>query len=239
MSAYGWSILGWPLVWVYMISRNYEALWSHDNAKKTLVYGTILSILLILAILFLPSSLTQNFPKMSFPLFYSFLFMGFVQAYQEKNIKEYIKNWWQEYKFWHCLGISLIGLIIITIPIFGLSYALSPTMSTQYYGSWNWKDAIHFYQNNITKTELDDIATALSQIGMFSSEGSGWDILIQKEDEKYNIYFQVIDATLINDDFLQEISQLPKEIHSYSADKYVIVKFIKDGDTAHPIRTFE
>jgi len=116
------SFWGGPIAVVYFLYRNYILLNNHKYAKKTILLGSILILVLLGLLPFLP----DKFPHMAIPLFYSLLGKQLASQTQlsKKDIKKN-KNYFFESN-WKVFGIGTLTLLIflaIEIAImFGLDY---------------------------------------------------------------------------------------------------------------------
>ena len=102
------SFWGGPIAGVYFLYRNYILLDNHKYAKKTILLGSFLILVLLGLIPFLP----EKFPHTAIPLFYSFLAKQL--ATQTQLSKEDIKNN-KNYLFesnWKIFGIGILTLFI-------------------------------------------------------------------------------------------------------------------------------
>ena len=119
------SFIGGPLAGIYFLKENFENLNRQEAAKKTLVFGLVFSVLLILILPFL----SPRFPRMVLPLAYSFL-AGHIAESQQLSKQAILDS--ADYEFgsgWKVVGVSVVSLlvffvvamaIILTLNFFGI-----------------------------------------------------------------------------------------------------------------------
>lgn len=111
-----WVILGtflwWPLAGVYLIYKNYINLKNKELAKKSLLIGSILTVLIVLVMYNLP----DDFTKASYliPIFISYRSFN---RFQWTAVEHAIKGWWKLYSFWNAFGIGILFLAISVVII--------------------------------------------------------------------------------------------------------------------------
>ncbi|MDP2058418.1 MAG: hypothetical protein Q8J97_01680 [Flavobacteriaceae bacterium] len=72
------TYFGGPLAAGYLIKINYETLEQPDNAKKSLLYGIISTLLLFAVIFSIPEDILNKIPKCSYScyLYWNYLLNG-------------------------------------------------------------------------------------------------------------------------------------------------------------------
>jgi hypothetical protein len=114
------ALLGGPVGLIYFLHRNFVALGNQPAAKKCLMYGALLIVVLLIALPLLPA----NFPNAPLNIVYILAGRSIAQKYQltKQAIAEST-----EYTFksnWNVFGMGLLcflGSVIVVIgPLLGL-----------------------------------------------------------------------------------------------------------------------
>ncbi len=105
------SFIGGPFVGVYMIGQNFKTLGNKSAAIKTWLIGTSISFLMLVGFIFLPTQITKYIPSFLIPMLYSIVLFSFTKSYQEKNIKEYLKEGKQA-SWVGTIALSILSLIV-------------------------------------------------------------------------------------------------------------------------------
>ena len=111
------AFLGGPIAAVYFLKKNFDALGKINEARSTLLYGTLMTIGMIFVLPFLP----EKFPNMALPVVYTAWANLVVQQYQLKKSDIEASN---EYTFgsnWKVLAVSIASLalfFVLAIPVF-------------------------------------------------------------------------------------------------------------------------
>ncbi|MBJ2125022.1 MULTISPECIES: hypothetical protein [unclassified Flavobacterium] len=111
------TFFGGPLVAGYCIAENFKTFNDLEKARNTWIITAICTIVII-GISF---SLPENFPKIVFPVIYSFIASYIIQTYQEENIQKHNDNGGDTYGGWRVTLITLLGFLIL----FGLIMAIA------------------------------------------------------------------------------------------------------------------
>jgi hypothetical protein len=118
------AYLGGPLVAGYLIAENFKSFNEISKAKKTWIY-TVIGTILIFGVTFLiPEDVIEKIPKYTIPLFYTVIAYGLMKHYQGKNISAFIALGGKQFGWGRTIIVSLIGLVITTVLIFGISIVL-------------------------------------------------------------------------------------------------------------------
>lgn len=112
----GWvgfaTYLGGPLAGAYLMSKNFESLNKKDCAQNALKNGIIATLLLFGLLAFIPESIMDQVPNSLIPLTYTSVIWSLMTKYQDKEIKEHLKNNGVKQSGWKVTGIAILSLII-------------------------------------------------------------------------------------------------------------------------------
>lgn len=113
------SLFG-PLAAVYFINNNFEAMNKKEASKKTILFGSIITILLILISLYLP----DNFPSIALTIPIIFTTKFIVEKYQytkeaitENENLEFHSEWRLFFISLACLAIYFVLAFALLIPL--------------------------------------------------------------------------------------------------------------------------
>lgn len=108
-------VLGGPLIGCYLVSKNYSNFGQVTFARKVLILGIAISIVLISVLVSLPDHLLHGMPKWLYrtiPLSYTVFWASYVQQFQGIYIKNSKAQGWQKYSARQVLFLSVISLVI-------------------------------------------------------------------------------------------------------------------------------
>lgn len=126
------TFFGGPLAAGYLVKKNYDALGQPDYAKKSLIIGILVTIL-IMAILFaIPEDILDKIPSAIIPGIYTLIIYFIVEKLQGKQLKEHKENDGAFHSTWKAVGIGAICFVILIGVIFGYAYLSDSDVSTQY-----------------------------------------------------------------------------------------------------------
>ena len=105
------TYLGGPLAAIYFLKGNFDTLGKDEYSNKTILIGSIFSIILIAVIPFIP----ENTPNSLIPFLYLTPVMMVVKNYQLTK-KEILES--SEYSFqssWKVFGMSLVWMLVFLV----------------------------------------------------------------------------------------------------------------------------
>ena len=106
------SLLGGPCAAVFVLWKNFQGLDNSSGATHTIVWGTVLVLLVFLTIPFLP----EKFPNSPIPIAYTAVAVSVARKYQLSK-KEILESERYEIRSnWNVLGIS-IAFLFATVAI--------------------------------------------------------------------------------------------------------------------------
>jgi hypothetical protein len=106
------SLLSGPCAAVFMVWKNFQGLGNSSGARQTMVWGTLLALLIFAILPFLP----EKFPNSALPIGYTAVAMSIVRQHQltKKAILE--SESYEVRSNWNVLGIS-IGCLLVSAAI--------------------------------------------------------------------------------------------------------------------------
>jgi hypothetical protein len=106
---FGATFLGGPIAGAWLLGSNYAALGHPENRNKALLWGGIVTIiLLVLAIFVLP----EQTPRTLIPVLSCTLLMSLAKSQQGSLIEAHLAKGGNKGSIWQVIGIGLLGLVI-------------------------------------------------------------------------------------------------------------------------------
>lgn len=220
------TFLGGPLVAGYFIAENFKVFGEQDKVKKTWIYA-ILTTIAVFAIAFsIPEDI--NIPNQLIPLVYTGIAYFIIIHFQGDRIKAHIDEGGPLHGWWRIIGISLIGLLVTTLPF--LIFFLVSTggqfgTETKTYGLKNHE--IAFDKENISENEIDQLADALIKTTFFDEAVTKY-VYAEKDDEGYTLYLSVIDGIYEDPRIVRPFQQLKDNMQLLFPDRKITVKLVVD-----------
>ncbi|PPK50029.1 hypothetical protein [Marinobacter persicus] len=103
----GGAFWGGPLATVYYLRRNYLALGRDDYAQKTLVYGVLFVIALLVLLPFIP----ESFPNLVIPLAYCFAARQIASSTQMGKVQIEEAEGYTFESNWKIFGVGILTLL--------------------------------------------------------------------------------------------------------------------------------
>lgn len=104
------AYLGGPLAASYLLSRNYLVFGEKDAAKKALLWGVLLTIVLGIVLRIL-SPILDAIPHLLIPNLYCAAAFSLTKFLQDKKITEYLEKGAQKASYWRASAIGLLCAI--------------------------------------------------------------------------------------------------------------------------------
>lgn len=215
------TFLGGPLVAGYLFSENFKAFGEKEKITPTWIIAIIVTIVVFGIAFMIPENV--NFPNQLIPIAYSAIAYGLFKKYQENQSNEHIESGGQFYSWWRVIGISIIGILITVIPIFGTLFAIDSIeqsqITTKSYGL-SVKHEISYNSGNISEIEIDKIADGFIETGFFDLSVAKY-VYAEKENNKYIISISVIKGIENDNNALEPFIDLRKQMNDYFPNKEV------------------
>lgn len=112
------TLFGGPLVAGYLIAENYKSFNKFGLAKRT--WSITIVVAIVLYFIFCSVSQSNKIPVFIIPVAFSLITAYVVQRFQGDQIESHLDAGGDAYSIWRALAISLIGLLIMLIPVFML-----------------------------------------------------------------------------------------------------------------------
>jgi hypothetical protein len=222
------TFLGGPLVAGYLIAENFKVFGDSVKVKQTWIYTIIFTVVLFGGLFLIPD--IDKVPRQIIPIAYTAVAFYLVQHFQGTKITEHINAGGQVYKWWRTIIISLIGLVITSLSIFGIAYLSdsisSPSLTTKSYGIM--KHEIDFDKNNISEQEVDKIADGLRQTTFFDETITKY-IYAKKVNSNYELSISCNNSIISNPEALQPFIQLHSNMQTLFPDHKIIFNLVVDN----------
>jgi hypothetical protein len=240
------SYLGGPLVAGYIIAHNFKAFNEPSNAKKTWIITIIITLLIFGGLFLTPQA--EKIPGVIIPLTYTVIAYFLIRYYQGKKIEDHINAGGPTYGWLRVVGVSIIGLMITVIPIFGIAYFTTPdvrppstaisqesypapeaqvleTPTIKRYGTV--KSELGFVKSNISEGEVDKLAEALTKIG-FLNEPPQKSLYVKKIGSDYEVSISCNNKVKITPEVIAPIVQIRKNMQKSFPDNKIVFNLIVD-----------
>lgn len=109
------AFLGGPLAAAYLFSKNYQAFSKAEFAKRAIIIGSIVTIIVFGSIPLTPPEIEEKIPTFLFPIIFLGISRVLADKYKKDDIKNHIAEGGQFYSNWRTAGISLIFAILTFI----------------------------------------------------------------------------------------------------------------------------
>lgn len=116
------TFLGGPLAAGYLIGKNFKALDKPDEARKSIILGVVVTIILLGTLFFLPEEIMDKLPNQFLPVIYTGIVWGIVNWKQGEILKIHKQNNNPFYSGWKAAGIGFTSALILFLAIFGFVY---------------------------------------------------------------------------------------------------------------------
>lgn len=126
------SYLAGPIAGCYLLGRNYKVLGKPEHSKKCYIAGFIGTILLSVALSFIPEDLIEKIPRIIIPVTYSLLIKELARVYQGKIIEEKMKEGSKRYSHFWCFLVTS-SLLVIQLLFLFLFLFLCVSISDAYF----------------------------------------------------------------------------------------------------------
>lgn len=121
---YAASYIGGPLAGFYLMSVNFKNLGNREQARKMILLGIVISLILFTVIVFIPEKIIDKIPHTLIPILYCILIGMYADIVQGTEIKEHIKSGGKKYSGWKTAAIGILSLAIVLGYIFSLKYII-------------------------------------------------------------------------------------------------------------------
>ncbi len=199
------TFLGGPLVAGYYIAENFKAF---NDSKKAI-----------------------KIPNATIPIIYTVIAYSLTQHFQGKKITTHLDLGGEFFGWWRTIAVALIGAVITFVPlaglillIYGINYNSSEVTNT--YGIM--RNEITFDKNNISDTEVNKIANALTKTAYFDDEVTKH-IYAEKVNEKYELSVSIGKDIAEDTQHLQLYSNLKNDLQTFFPNNKIVFKFVGDN----------
>jgi hypothetical protein len=221
------TFIGGPLVAGYFIAENFKAFNQHDKAKRTWIITIIVTILIFGGIFLIPDQ--DKIPYKLIPIIYTGITILIVSQFQKKNIKNHLDTGGKINSWGRTIFISVIGLIIIIVPLFSFTYFSdtyeSADITTKNYGLT--KNEIDFDVNNISVREIDNIADSFRKTLFFDIFEQKF-VYAKKLGSTYELSISCNSSLKTNPEAVEEFILLQKKIQRLFPYNKIVLNLVVD-----------
>lgn len=105
------SLFGGKLATTYFLRKNYLTLDKPSEAKQALLGGSIFTFLLLTVAIFLP----DDFPRMIFPMAYSYTACYIAKTYQLDKPSIVVSEQFTFHSNWRVFGLAMANLLLLVV----------------------------------------------------------------------------------------------------------------------------
>ncbi len=139
------TLLGGPLAGGFVMAKNFQVFGKRGAAINTVFLGIITTILLFLALIYLPEGILNKVPNAVIPAIYTGIISILADRMQGPTIKKLLEEGTVKASNWLAAGYGIIGLVIygalIGIAIFAVPFP-------GYQKNMHVEENISLYYNN-------------------------------------------------------------------------------------------
>lgn len=222
------TFLGGPLIAGYFISENYKVFGEEEKIKKAWLVAVLATLLLFLVVFLIPEDL--NIPNFIFPIISAAISLGIVKILQSEKIEKHQLLGGPIFGWGRVVLVSLIGAVITFLGIFLVAFSISlifePEDVFKQYGSLNHE--IHYDPNNMTESEVDNIASAFANVSYFDTQNTKF-VYVKKETSAYELSLPVTNIVLADLELFSAYERLHSDFKREFPNKKIVFFLVIDG----------
>ena len=189
------TFLGGPLAAGYYIASNFKQFGDAKNSKLTWLIAISFTFFILTSSLYAPYF--ERVPDFLFPLIYTAAAFLFVRIYQSRKMADHLSNGGDVQGWWRTIIVSLIMAILTLVLLFSITYVAMENYEVKYYG--NQRHELMFVRDQISEDEVDLIAEALKETGMFAEDLKSY-AHVEKTENVYEIFVTFEEGFVIDEE---------------------------------------
>jgi hypothetical protein len=178
---YSATFFGGPIPAGILIFKNLKRIGNEKNAALTLALTFVFTILLFFLFIHPLGSFLEKIPDFIFTAFYTFIVYLLYSRFLEKEIGEKIKLPENKESNWTVAGITIFGLLLNIVIIFGFAY-LEPTFPGENVTFGNLEHEVFFDKEEFSKSQVQKLGKMLTDLEYFS-DMEKQSVRIERRDE--------------------------------------------------------
>lgn len=231
------TYLGGTLVAGYMIAANFKAFGEAGKARTTWIAAILATIALFFVVFYAPY--IDRVPSFLIPLVYTGIAVVLMQLYQGEQIRNLISAGGKIHSWWRTIGVTVIGAIVTFVPFVGAGVLLESIANVNVvaknYGAMQHE--ISFDKTNITESEIDALADALTKTNFLDNEGK-WILYARKVENAYEISIATNEAAVNNRENLAYFIKQRNEMQALFPNNKIVFNLVVD-DLANVVKRLE
>ncbi|NHA06077.1 hypothetical protein G7092_19865 [Mucilaginibacter sp. HC2] len=222
------TFIGGPLAGGYLIAENFKAFNKKTEARNTWIFAILATIVIFGGVFLIPNA--EKIPRQIIPIIYTAIAYSLVKRYQGSDINAHISTGGPIFNWWRTIGVSLVGLLITIIPVFGIAYFSysSPGAGADSKTYGTMKHEVAFDKSNITESEVDKLADALRKTTFFDDAVTKY-VYAKKVGKNYELSIPCDIAVTTNPTALAPFIQLRKDMQDLFPDNKIIFNIVVDN----------
>lgn len=193
------TFLGGPLAGGFVMAKNFRLFGQPRAALNAVFLGIITTILLFLALLYLPEGIFDKIPNAIIPAIYTGVIGILADRMQGPAIRKLMEEGAVKASNWIAAGYGFIGLVIygalIAVAIFAVPFAGYPkNMQID-------ENITLYYSGDVEDMQVLRVSEAIKS-SRFMEGSAGADIFLKEEDDFFALTFILPDTSAISDELV-------------------------------------
>ncbi len=106
------TLLAGPFACAYLMAQNYKTLGDEKRARRTLLYGGLITILVFGSLILLPDAVLDKVPNFLLPVVFAATAQLLVRKYQLPELELFLTSGGGKHSNWKVAGVSLVVLAL-------------------------------------------------------------------------------------------------------------------------------
>lgn len=198
------AILAGPIPPGILIYQNYRALGKEKESVITLAITFTFTITFFYGMMQIPDAILDKIPNFAFTAFYGLIISVFFRLYLAKTVTEAFKNGASKGSNWTVTGITVVGLLLNLLIIFGLAYN-----QPAYDGKLIKVDGneLYYEEESVSYTTVKYLISALKEVDYFGPEYGNVAHVLKKGD-KYIVTMLVDEQFWTDNAFITNLNTM-------------------------------
>jgi hypothetical protein len=246
------SMIGGPIAAGYILAENFKALGQSHKVVPTWILSILTTIAIFVLVFTIPEDV--NIPNMLIPLTYTGIAYIIFRSTQTEKVNKHLEDGGKAHSWGRVIAVSLIGLLISATAVFGIvliddgipvvarqapveeAPVERSSIKTENYGE-SGSHQIDFDSRNISKEEIDQIASALEKAKLHEIEDASY-IYVVKQKDSYACYVSVLEGTQNDEKIAQRFQQLRDKADQLIPNKKLVLHLSVDN-IQNVVKTFD
>ncbi|HTL80285.1 MAG TPA: hypothetical protein VL651_01200 [Bacteroidia bacterium] len=220
------TVLGGPLGAGYIFAHNYNVFGEKRKAKISFIIGLLSTVLILIIANNLPFAHKNS--GIIFSVINGWLAYALMNYLQGKRINTFTERGGNFYDGWRIAGISTVSCILLLSVVFAYFYLANNVFGSpsKAYGSIG--NRIYYNGAELRESEVDKIAKALEDVGMFGNE-KRVAVYAEKENGLYYLTFTLKNGAEEDEAKINNFKFIRNEIQNEFPSNHIVLKLSSEG----------